>query len=310
MSGSSDPMQEPAMNSVRAPAVSPRLVLLGAVLGISFAAPLIRLSDAHPLAIAIWRLLFSMPIVAVMLMWNGGYRQWRGLQVRDLGIALGAGFMLALHFWSWNTSVRLTSVAASAVLVNMQPVIVALLSAMWLAEVPTRSQRAGIAIAMLGALFVALPDFWSSSAPAARNPLLGDGLALLGAVTAALYYLAGRRLRQQLDLWPYVALVYGACLITLLLIALVASVPLGGQSSREYAIFAGLAIGPMMLGHTGMNWALRYLPAYSVNVAVLGEPIGATILAALLPGIHEIPSVWTVAGGVVIVLGVAMTLRK
>ncbi len=292
------------------PALPPRLVLLGAVLGISFAAPLIRLSDAHPLAIAIWRLLFSMPIVAVMLVWTGGHRQWRGLQARDLGIALGAGFMLALHFWSWNTSVRLTSVAASAVLVNMQPVIVALLSAMWLAEVPTRSQRAGIAIAMLGALFVALPDFWSSSAPAARNPLLGDGLALLGAVTAALYYLAGRRLRQQLDLWPYVALVYGACLITLLLIALVADVPLGGQSSREYAIFAGLAIGPMMLGHTGMNWALRYLPAYSVNVAVLGEPIGATNLAALLPGIHEIPSAWTVAGGVVIVIGVAMTLRK
>ena len=284
-------------------------MVLIAVLGISFAAPLIRLSAAHPLAIAIWRLVFSMPLVLAMLLVGAKWREWKTLDKRDIGIALGAGFMLAMHFWSWNTSVRLTTVAASAVLVNLMPVIVAILSVFWLREVPTRLQRAGIAIAMFGALLVALPDLWSDNTDAARNPLLGDALALLGAVTAALYYLSGRRLRQKLDLWPYVALVYSACLVTLLVVAVAVDVPLGGQSNREYAIFAGLAVGPMLLGHTGLNWALKYLPAYSVSVAVLGEPVGATLLAALLPGIREIPTLWTVLAGAVIIAGVALALK-
>jgi drug/metabolite transporter (DMT)-like permease len=291
------------------PAVPPKLVLLAAILGISLAAPLIRLSEAHPLAIAIWRLFFSMPLVLAMVLASGSWRQWKTLGKRDLGIAVGGGIMLALHFWSWNTSVRLTTVAASVVLVNLQPVIVALISAAWLHEAPTRSQKVGIAIAMLGALLVALPDFRSQGLMEGRNPLLGDALALFGGVTAALYYLGGRRLRQTLDLWAYVALVYGACLVALLVIAVLAEVPLGGQSNREYAIFAGLALGPMMLGHTGFNWALRYLRAYVVSVAVLCEPLGATILAALIPGIAEIPSLWTVFAGLVIIAGVALTLR-
>ena len=296
--------------STERPAVPPRLVLIAAVIGISFAAPLIRLSSAHPLAIAIWRLLFSLPFVLAMLGVTGTWRQLQGLSRRDLGIALGAGVMLAGHFWSWNTSVRLTSVAASVVLVNMMPVIVAVLSVMWLREVPTPLQRWGIAVAMMGAILVALPDLLSSDVLAGRNPLLGDALALIGAVTAALYYLSGRSLRQRMDLWPYVALVYSACLLTMLVVALLTNVPLGGQSPREYAIFAGLAVGPMILGHTGLNWALKYLPAYTISVAILGEPVGATLLAAILPGIREVPSLLTVAAGVIIIVGVAMTLRR
>ena len=56
----------------------------------------------------------------------------------------------------------------------------------------------------------------------------------------------------------------------------------------------------MLLGHTGLNWALKYLPAYVVNLTLLGEPVGATLLAALLPGIREVPGVATFVGGALI----------
>ena len=82
----------------------PWLVLLVAVLGISIAAPLIRLSAAHPVAIAVWRLAFSLAIIAVLLVGTGSWRQWRTLRRRDVAVALGAGAMLALHFWTWNSS--------------------------------------------------------------------------------------------------------------------------------------------------------------------------------------------------------------
>ncbi|MGH7663891.1 MAG: DMT family transporter [Gemmatimonadaceae bacterium] len=294
---------------VHARRVSLPLVLAGAVVGISFSAPLVRLSAAHPLAIAVWRLGFSLVLIAAALLVTGGWRQWRTLDRRGVVIACGAGAMLAVHFWSWNASVGMTTIAASVVLVNTQPVIIALLSALWLAERPTRAQWLGIAIAMTGALVVAAGDLGAEGFTGTRA-LLGDALALVGAFTAALYYLAGRRLRRTLDIWPYVGLVYGACFVVLVAMAAVARVPVLGQPPRELAIFAALAIGPMMLGHTGLNWALRYLPAYVVNLTVLGEPIGATLIAALLPSIAEVPSPLTLAGGALVLAGLVFTLRR
>src|SRR6185437_11332428 len=248
------------------------LVLLAAIIGISMAAPLVRVSHATPLVIATWRLFFSVVVIAAILIPRRGWTQWKRLDRRGIALALGAGVMLALHFWSWTASVDMTSIAASVVLVNIQPVIVALISVVWLQEAPSGRQWLGIALAMAGACVVA----W------------GDALALGGGVAAALYYLVGRRLRKTLDLWPYVALVYGACFVVLLGICLVTRAPLLPQPSREIAIFVALAAGPMLVGHTGLNWALKYLPAYVVNVTALGEPVGATLIAALVPSIREV----------------------
>src|SRR5207302_1645367 len=125
------------------------LVLLLSVLGVSLSGPLVRLSHAHPIAIAIWRLVFSLAIIAVPLIARRSWRQWRTLDAKSFAIAVGGGMMLALHFWSWNTSVALTTIAASVVLVNVQPLIVAALSVVWLHEAPTRQQWWGIAIAVV-----------------------------------------------------------------------------------------------------------------------------------------------------------------
>ena len=294
-------------STAAAPNVSPLLVLVVALVGISASGPLVRSSHADPLAIAVWRLGLSLVVVAVALVVTGTWRDLRTLSARQLLIAAGAGVMLALHFWSWNTSVHLTSVAASVVLVNMHPPVVALLSALWLRERPRSKQWIGIAIAMAGAFVVAMGDARGTAGAASGRALVGDMLALIGAVTVAIYFVSGRRLRASLALWPYVALVYGAAFITLTLIAVGRGVPLTGYPPRELGIFAALAIGPMLLGHTGLNYALRFLPAYVVNLTVLGEPIGATLIAMLVPSIHETPGVATVVGGAVTLCGVLLT---
>lgn len=288
------------------------IVLTLAILGVSLSGPLVRLSHAAPLAIAAWRLAFSLVVIAIALVITGEWRQWARLTRHELAVALGAGAMLALHFWSWNTSIGLTSVAASVVLVNTQPVVVALLSAVWLKESPTRRQWVGIAIAMLGALIVALPDITRPSAEPGHQgtALLGDLLSLVGAATAACYFVAGRRLRASLDLWPYVGLVYGACLVVLLVLVAITGAPLAPQPPRELAIFALLALGPMLLGHTGLNWALKHSPAYVVNLTLLGEPIGATLIAAMIPAIHEVPGAATFIGGAVVLAGILLTATR
>jgi len=304
-------------NSIDAERSSPPKVHAGVVLalsvfGIAWAAPLIRLSSAPPLVIAGWRLLLAESVLLAILLSRGEWRVWRQLSRRDHALAAGAGGMLALHFWSWNASLTYTTVAASVVLVNLQPAFVAAGSALMLHEAVTRRQMGGLAVGIVGALLVAFPSLVDSgaaanlatSAPFGLPPrLFGNLLALVGAITASLYYLVGRRLRATLDLVPYVALVYGWCTLALFALALVRSDPLGPYGTTDWAIFAGLAAGPMLLGHTGMNWALRHLPAHVVNLTVLGEPVGAALLAMLIPAIGERPDLWTIAGGALILVG-------
>lgn len=299
------------------PSVPPVAVLLLAMFGISWAAPLVRLSSAPPLVVATWRLALAVTVLGVALASRGGARAWRALDARGHALAAGAGVMLALHFWSWNASLHFTTIAASVVLVNLQPAIVAAGSALVLREPPSRAQLVGIAAAIVGAAIVAAPDFVRPAAtvsPATAfgvpAPLVGDALAVVGALTAAGYYLIGRRLRATLDLLPYVVLVYGWCLAALLILCLVRDEPLLPWPTRDWAIFAALAAGPMLLGHTGMNWALRHLPAHVVNLTVLGEPVGASLLAMLVPAIGERLGAWTLIGGACILAGALLALRS
>ena len=284
----------------------PFWVLALALLGISFAWPLVRLSTADPVAIAVWRLGFSLLIVGGFLVVTGEWRDWRRTTRPELLLAIGGGVALALHFWAWNASIHLTTIAASVTLVNLQPAFVAAISAVTLREAPTRKQLFGIGVAMLGAFIVAAPDLEGGFAPTGNAPLLGNLLALSAAVTAAIYYTIGRRLRSSLGIWAYVGIVYTSAFVALAAIAVLRGAPLWPQPPREIAIFAGLALGPMLLGHTGMNWALKFLPAYVVNLTVLGEPIGATLLGALIPSIRQIPPASTLIGGAIVLGGVIL----
>ncbi len=281
-------------------------VLFVSILAMSWAAPLIRFTEAPALAISFWRLALSLPLIGLLLSMRGEWGEVRSLGSREWFIAGVAGVFLALHFASWIASVSLTSVAASVALVATQPVWVALLAIGFLGERPAPGQWLGIVLAVVGAAVIGWGDLEGGS-----DPLLGDALALAGAVFVACYYVIGRHLRQRIGIWPYVMVVYGLAMVTLAVAAAIAGVSLLGPfSSTDWLVFAGLALGPMMIGHTAQNWALRYLPAHAVNLTLLGEPVGATLIAFLLPAIAETPTPMTVAGGAFILVGIALGLRR
>ncbi|HUP88361.1 MAG TPA: DMT family transporter [Longimicrobiales bacterium] len=292
------------------PAIPPALVLVVAVLAMSWAGPLIKFSSAPAPVVSAWRLVFSVAFIAIVLLVRRRDTSWQRLTKSEWLFASGAGIMLALHFWTWIASLRFTTVASSVVLVDMQPIFVAVLSGTLLKERATNRQWLGIAIACVGAVVVGLADA-HGAAGFSQRALLGDGLALAGAVFVSIYYVIGRSLRQKLDLWVYIGIVYGiAALVLVLIVALDPNAKLTGYPSRDWLIFAALAAGPMMLGHTGVNYALRYVRAYVANIALLGEPVGATLIAWLLPQLHEVPPPLVLGGAVLIGAGILLTVTR
>ncbi len=285
------------------PRVSPKAGLVIAVVAVSAGAVLVRLSDAPSSVAAFYRVLFTtLPLLPVAV-WR--YRShFTRVTPRDLVFAVLSGVALALHFAAWFESLAWTSVAASVTLVQAQPVFVALGAWLVLRERVTRRMVGGIVVAIAGMVAMSFGDLLGGVLVGPR-PLYGNALALFGAIMAAGYVLAGRSLRQRLALVPYVVVVYSVCSVSLLGIVLMEGHALTGYPASEWGIFVGLAVGPGLFGHTVLNWALAHLESSVVSVSLLGEPVGATILAVIF--LSEVPTVVTVIGGVVVLIGILLT---
>lgn len=279
------------------------LALAVAVAAVSTSAILVRWSRAPDVVIALYRVLFMTLLVApVALARDRG--ALRGLSRRDVAIAAVTGGALALHFVSWFASLDRTSVAASVTLVQSQPVFVAIGAALLLDERVDRRIAAGIGVAVAGAAVMSLADP-GPTVPIGGQAMVGNGLAVVGAVLMAGYLLVGRSLRQRIPVFPYVTVVYAAATAVLVVAALAGGYRLGGYPAREYLLFLGMAVGPGIFGHTVVNWALEHVESSVVGVTLVGEPVGSTLLAVALLG--EIPAEATVVGGAVVLAGIYLT---
>ena len=285
------------------PSFPPNLAMLVSIVAVSTASILIRWSAAPPLAIASYRLLFATIILLPFYIRSGGIRKLRESPRNDALALMAVGVVLALHFASWITSLSLTSVASSVIFVHADPIFVAAVSHFVFKERINRGTLLGIVVAFAGATIIAIGD-----AGIGEANLYGDLLALLGAVMLGIYILAGRRLRQSLDLVSYVTPVYAASAVVLILGSVVTGTRLAPFPPREYILFIALAVVPMIFGHTVYNWALRYVEAPVVSISLLGEPVGATILAFLF--LNETPSTLAMIGGGITLAGIYQCVRS
>lgn len=289
------------MVSSPSPSPSPVLVLLLAVLATTYAGPIVRFATAPALAIAFWRLALVLPVTGALAVTTERPAE-RAVRSALLLMSV-SGVLLALHFWAWIASLRFTTVASSVALVSLRPIFVWVLARWWLGERPDRRERWGIYVAVAGAILIGAGD--RALSPGA---LAGDLLALVGAAAVAGYSVIGRRVRQTVGVWSYASVVYGVAACALGVVAVWRRMPLVGFLRADWAVIGAMAAGPMLVGHTGMNYALNRLRATTVNVAALGEPVGAALLAWLIPAIHEVPPLTTVIGGVLVLTGIGLSL--
>ncbi len=271
------------------------LILIGAILAASFASIIIRLTPAPTLVIAAGRMVFAALILTPFFSYRFSKYCLEITRARLLWI-LASGIFLAAHFVCWIESLRHTTVSSSVILVAMNPIFVAILSPLILKEKISWQLGLAITVGVIGTLIITRPALSSAT------NLTGNLLALAGAFFAALYVIMGRKLRHGLSLLGYVYPVYFTAALILTAIALIAGYRLLSFSLQTYLFIFLLAIGPQIIGHTGFNWALAYLPAPVVAMTILGEPVGTTVLATII--LRQPPSMFEIAGGALILFAI------
>jgi drug/metabolite transporter (DMT)-like permease len=286
------------------------------ILAVSSASLLIRLAQsagAPSLVIAAYRLALASLVLAPVALWRQA-AELRAFTARQWLLVLTSGVFLGTHFAAWISSLAYTSVASSVVLVSASPLFVALLSATALRERPARAVVIGLTLALAGALVVGLSDACGSAGCSAGQSfwegpaLAGDLLAALGALAFAIYLVVGRALRASVSLTSYIFTSYATAAVLLGLVLWLVRLPVTGYSGPAYLWLTLLALVPQLVGHSAFNWALKYLPATLISVALLGEPAGSIVLAAVL--LHEVPGLMELAGCLLILTGIVLAARQ
>ncbi len=283
------------------PPLPPKVGLTLAVTALSFPAIFIRFAQTDPLAITFLRLFFAFILLLPVAGWKVP-RAWKSLETPDRRAALWAGVFLGFHMILWVTSVTKTTVASAAFLIITQPLMVAVLAHYILKETINRWVSAAIILTLIGTALINGGDVQFR-----REYLWGDFLALSGGIVGAFYLLAGRRVRPKIHILPYITIIYGTAAAVVLPICLLVGTPLLSLPGRAYFWILMLTLLPTLIGHSLYNWALRYLKAFTVNIGIIVEPIGATTMAWLF--FQEQPSTMLYPGAIFLIGALLLAFR-
>lgn len=271
---------------------------LGAgMLAISFSPILVRLAASAPgPTLAFWRTvlaaLFLLPLAA-----RTAWSDWRKHTRSSQFLTVVAGFLLGLHFIAWIESLYHTSVASASILFTTNPLFIAGIGYLVLNERLSRPTIVAIVVSVFGAALIGWGDTTDIQFPSA---LKGNSLALSAAILFAIYLLISRATRQTSDWLAYVFPLYTVVAVTVAAYVAITKVEVFAVGWDIYVLCALMALGPQIMGHGSLNYAVRFIPAAILGLLGLVEPVLATLWAWLLFG--EVPSLIT-ALGMAIVLG-------
>ncbi|GIP52867.1 DMT family transporter [Paenibacillus vini] len=263
------------MNMKSKSSVSYELLYIIGIIAISFSSIFVRWSNAEVSIVAMYRLYLT-NLLMLPLAWKYREemlsltsRQWRGL--------LLSGAMLGLHFLLWMSSLRLTTVASSTVILTLEPILVMLGSFLLFGVKINRPMLVGMGVALAGSVAIGSGDFKLSG-----TALQGDLLSLLGTIAVAVHMLAGKQLLKNMSAFVYNFWVFFIAATMLAGYNAVRGFAFTGYAPREWGIYLLLAIVPTLFGHYLFNWLMKFISASAVSMAVLGEPVFASLLAWLL----------------------------
>ena len=263
----------------------------------SLSSIIIRFSEAPALVIAAYRMLFTTMMLVIPVYINNR-SEFKNLNRQNFVMCVLSGVFLALHFTSWIQSLQMTTVANSTILVSCSPIFVAAINYFLLKEKINKNMVIGILMSLLGTIIIGM----GSSQGTGNSMMIGNILAFMGAIFVAGYLVIGGIVRKNISAGVYVFIVYSVSAIVLFIMCFITDTPNYPYPAREFALFFTLAFFSSILGHTVYNYLMKYFSSTLISVSTLSEPIFASLMALLI--FMEIPSIYTIIGGLIIIAGI------
>ncbi|MCM3769224.1 MULTISPECIES: DMT family transporter [Priestia] len=280
----------------------PALFLLVGVLAVSFSSILIKWSEAPASILGMYRLLFTVLLFLPFLPWRKMNVLLKNTTVKEWLMLAVSGVFLGLHFLFWMESFSHTTVASAMILTALEPVFVVAGAYFLFKEKTGKVGIISILIAVSGAAIIASGDIGVS-----KTALYGDLLSVLGTVAVSVHMLAGQDLCRKMPPIIYSFAVFLIGGLVLFVYNIWTHVSLTQYDTKDWWIFLLLALIPNIFGHALFNWLLKYVGATTISMAILGEPIGAIILAYFLLG--EMTTASQLVGGTIVMISVMVFLK-
>lgn len=267
------------------------------------------LAATGPLSIGFYRLAFSVPVLGLLAARNLGPNLWKtraGVEQRpgrDLALMTGLGAMMALYQVSYFAAIpRLGVTIAVIITICSAPIMVAVLSAIFLKEQITNRVLVALAAAIVGTALLALQE---PASPQIEGETIQGVLYALGSgLGYAILTLFSRALADRYH--PLQPITLAFTIGAVLLLPIVAASGLTVNYPLEaWGLLIYLGVVPTALAYWLFLLALRTVPATVASILTLIEPLTSATLAALI--FHETlsPLGWI---GAVLLLGALLVL--
>jgi drug/metabolite transporter (DMT)-like permease len=276
------------------------LPLTISIIAISFSAIFVKWSDAPASILSMYRMIFA-SLLMLPIVWKHR-EEFNKITRKDWFLLFFSGLFLALHFVLWFGSLKLTTVASSTIILALQPIVSLVGGYFLFKERTTAPALMTMGIAIIGAMMIGWGDFALS-----QDAILGDILSFLSVIAVVGYLLIGQSIVKKVSHWIYSFSVFFIASIILSIYNLITSVNFGGYPANEWGIFLLLATVPT-ISHIINNWLLNYVNATTISMSILGEPVGASILAVIM--LNEYLVSWQIAGGMLVLVGVFFFLMQ
>ena len=289
------------------PVLKVTLLLAAGLMTFGFAPILVRFAtDVEPITLAALRTFFAVLLLVPFWLKRGvSFKKLRKDGASGF-LMLAAGISLGLHFTLWIGSLHYTSVASASVLVTIHPVMLIVAESLLFKKKFRPLVWIGVFVAFTGSVLLGFAD--DTQMGMFPNALFGNILAFSAAVIFVIYFLIGRKIRQNTEWIDYVFSVYLYAAITCVILTVLWSGGIPYISGMAVLIGLALAIGPTIIGHGSMNYAVKYISPTLLSTLILSEAVIAAIAAFFI--FSEIPSKLSITAMLVILAGVSITWTR
>lgn len=282
------------------------IILTIALVNVSAASILVRLSAVHGFVAASWRLIIGAILTIAILTLYGRGEKLQKPGLKEVVYMVISGVSLALHFGLWMWSLQHLNVGPSVTIVDGYPALLAVIGTLFFKERYSIKEYSGIGLTFAGVSLLSIESFREGVAPPGGDPLLGSILAFLGMIAVAIYFTIGKYIRVNVDTITYTGYVYSSAALVSLVMVYMIGEPMLGYPYESYFYLLLLGTVPMLGGHTLLNYLLKRMKLAAVTAPVITEPIVSSILAYIL--FKEYLSPYIIIYMAITIVGIALVL--